>query len=464
MTAPALFEGGGDDGDLWAGWDQMVTPEPDDPLTSLTSAEKAEADPGEFWKARPVLTQIMEFARARRVGPWAVLGATLARVVAATPPEIQLPATIGDRASLNLFVGLVGPSGMGKDAARKVAAEAVVIQMPPFPVNPLGSGEGITKMFMRHVKATAAVPHPEPEQYNRAALVTVGEIDTFSALSNRQASTLLPQLRQAAMGEQLGFFYSDETKRMPVPEHRYRLCLIAGIQPQKSRSLLEDADGGTPQRFIWLPAGDPDAPDVAPEQPTPMLWQPPDWERIDWTVFGSAGAKILDLPKIAREIMDSARLQRLRNLGEALDSHALLTRAKVAAALAILDGMHTVTEEDWRLSGVIMAMSDRQRQLCQDTVLQLLVKENHGKALAEADRAVVVQERTDDAAVKRVVGWIRTKLADLGPTSHSTLRRKLAARNRDVFEEALDRMIGTSEIVAEETDHQGQRKIVYRLA
>jgi hypothetical protein len=465
MTTPTLFDtGDGDgDGDLWAGWDQMAVPEPDDAVTSLTAAEKADADPGEFWKARPVLAHLFAFSRARRVGPWAVLGATLARVVAATPPEVQFPPLIGGRASLNIMIGLVGPSGMGKDAAQKVATEAVAIQMPPFSVHPLGSGEGLSKMFMRHVKPTREDPHPEAQQYNRAELVTIGEIDTFSAIANRQSSTLMPQIRQAAMGEQLGFFYSDETKRMMVPEHRYRLCLIAGIQPARSATLLDDADGGTPQRFVWLPAGDPDAPDLAPPEPTPMLWCTPEWDRLENRVYGTQVARLLPLPPSAREAMDRARVQRLRQQGDALDSHALLTRAKVAAGLAILDGMHLVSEEDWQLSGVVMAMSDHQRRLCQDTLSAAAANRNRGQAEAEASRAVVIKERTEEADVVIVVRWARRKLAEVGEASHSELRRRCPAARRPFFDEALDRLLSTGEVVGDEADYRGQRKIVYRL-
>src|SRR4051812_18769295 len=73
-----------------------------------------------FWKTRPILTHIQQFARARYVAPWAVLGAVLTHVVAATHPRVQLPATIGSEASLNLFVGLVGAAGAAKGASEKV--------------------------------------------------------------------------------------------------------------------------------------------------------------------------------------------------------------------------------------------------------------------------------------------------------------------------------------------------------
>jgi hypothetical protein len=73
----------------------------------------------EFWDARPVLRHIRDFARARRVGPWALLGCVLVRVVAAVPPNVVLPAMIGGNASLNLFLGVVSVSGGGKGTAER---------------------------------------------------------------------------------------------------------------------------------------------------------------------------------------------------------------------------------------------------------------------------------------------------------------------------------------------------------
>lgn len=54
--------------------------------------------------------------------------------------ERDLASLIGGRASLNLFVALVGASGAGKGAAMRAAAEAVTI-IQPFPVMPLGPGK-----------------------------------------------------------------------------------------------------------------------------------------------------------------------------------------------------------------------------------------------------------------------------------------------------------------------------------
>jgi hypothetical protein len=358
----------------------------------------------------------------------------MARITAATGPEIQLPPTIGSHASLNLFVGLVGPSGGGKDAATKVSRDAVEIKDPPFATVPLGSGEGLSHMFMKR-------GDKGPEQYNTAALVTVGEIDTLTALVKRQASTVSSQLRQAAMGEQLGFFYVDQDKRMLTPEHRYRMCLIAGIQPKRAGGLLDDSDGGTPQRFVWLPATDPEMPDVAPPCPTPMLWIPPRWHEAGGGWIGDMYRIEVKLCDVAAETVVSAHLARARGQGDALDGHALLTRVKVAAALAILEGRPAVDDEDWDLSGIVMATSD-----------------------AEAHRTVVVHERLEQAKVKRVAGVIRRKLLLSGGwMNHSKLRGSVASRDRDYFDDALTALVYSGQVSEEKIDGQGQAGVRYRI-
>lgn len=436
-------------------WDDQL--EPDEPAEPTPAPPP---DPDEFWSARRSLTHLHDFARARRVAPWAVLGATLTTVVAATEPNAQLPPTIGSYASLNLFVGLVGPPGTGKDAARKVAAEAMELPKDAkFLTAPIGSGEGLAHMFMRADKDGKA------EQVNDAALVTIGEIDTLTALIKRQSSTVASQLRQAAMGEQLGFFYVDTAKRMMVPEHRYRLCLLAGIQPKRSGGLLGDADGGTPQRFVWLPAFDPDAPDEAPECPEPMLWVPPRWHEAGGKHVAGQYRVAVQLPREATDLVVSAHLARTRGHGDALDGHAILTRLKVAAALAILEGRTYVDDTDWLLSAAVMAISDATRALCQRALTEATRDDNVRQAEAEAARTIVVQDRVNDAAVQRVARSIKRMLARHAPglVSHAEVRKSLAGRDRQYFEPAISALLLAGEVFEEKVEHHSQRGVAYGL-
>lgn len=414
-----------------------------------------------FWKSRPVLTHIHDFARARCVGPWAVLGTVLARVVAATPAMVQLPPTIGSHASLNLFVGLVGESGDGKDSARRVARDAVALGPDEgFREFPLGSGEGLSHMFMRQEKGVA-----DPVMWNSSTLVIIGEIDTLAALMQRQSSTVASQLRQAAMGEQLGMFYVDQAKRMMVPEHQYRLSLVAGIQPARSDVLLADSAGGTPQRFVWLPAGDPGAPDDEPDEPPPVRWTRPAWIHARQDTSAGHACRVVDLPDLVTSTIKATRKAKLRGQGDALDGHALLTRTKVAAALAILDGRTSVDPEDWELAGAVMAVSDGQRARCQRALAAESRRANHGKAVAEAERAVVVAEHTDQAAVGRCAQAVKRKLAQsTGRVAHNELRRAVAYAHRKHFETAVDALTAAGEVTVEHTEYRSQTGRTYALA
>lgn len=427
---------------------------------------EGDEDLDRLWGMRPAFTHLHQYARSRRVAPWAVLANVLARVLAATPPNVQLPPIIGSHASLNLFVGLVGPSGSGKDSSRGVAKEAVTHDYTAgartFLEAPLGSGEGLAHMFMRLEKPRddngKLIRGAEPMlvQYNDAALVVVSEIDSMGAIAARQASTLMAQLRQAAMGEQLGFFYVATDKRMIVPEHAYRLCLVAGVQPLRAAALLDDADGGTPQRFLWMPVQDRDAPDVRPPTPQALLWQPPTWPH------GLAEVKVCDT---AVTTIEEAHLGRTRGDGDALDGHALLTRLKVAAALSIFDARTAVDDSDWELAGIVMEMSTLTRLSVQRTLADHERQRSAAAAEAEASKQIIVRERGDAATMRRVTGVIRRALGRLGDDewiTHGRLSQKVAGRDKEYFDVCLSGLVDTGEVVEETYEYHGTDTTRYR--
>lgn len=409
----------------------------------------------EFWHSRDYLHHIHTYARARRVSPWATLGVVLARVVTATPWHVVLPPIVGGVASLNLFVGLIGRSGSGKGAAESVAAECFDVGF--IETHKTGSGEGIAHGYRKRIRNDI-----EWVNEKHAVLFSIPEIDTLAALGNRQGATLMPELRSAWSGERLGFGYADPTKRLPVPAHEYRLCLVAGIQPGRAQALLDNTDGGTPQRFLWLPAYDPDAPTVAPDCPEPLTWNPPNTStKIKGSMFTTIPTQLrMDVAQVARDTIDQARLDRLRGSGEALDGHGLLTRLKVAAALALADQRLTVNDEDWELAGVIHRKSDATRAGVQHDLAYANEERNTARATAEAKRTLIVGEQVDEAKVKKVsralVRHLR-KADDWSPSS--AVRRALRSNSRAWFEDAVGRLLETGEVEVEETDN-GAR---YRL-
>lgn len=405
-----------------------------------------------FWRARPVLAHLHAFARARRVAPWALLGVTLARVVAVVPPVVVLPSLVGSYGSLNLFVGVVGRSGAGKGTAESAAVDAVPLPGPVATAT-VGSGEGIAHAYVRRTKDGV-------EQHTAAVLFSVPEIDTLTALSERRGATLLPELRRAWVGERLGFAYADPTKRLPVPAHAYRMALVAGIQPERAARLLADADGGTPQRFLWLPADDPQAPDTSPEEPGPWRWQAPRWPQRSWT----ASYQVLPVCARARAEVDADRLARLRGDGHALDGHAMFARLKIAAALAILDGRADVDDIDWTLAAHVAERSRATRQGVVDAIAAADAAGNRRRAHAEAERAVLVAERLDTASVQRVARRLVRRLEGRGWVPRNDLRKTCPGRDRSYFDAAIDAAFAAGQVEVREVSYHGQIGAQYRAA
>lgn len=430
-----------------------------DPAETLARLDQ-KVDDAEFWAARPLLSDLRTFAQARRVSPWAMFGAVAARAVAAVPPRVVLPTLIGSQASLNLFVALVGRSGSGKGAAEQAANDFIDTD-PPVESATVGSGEGISKLFAYKVRG-------EQVDLRTAVLFTVPEIDNLTALGNRQGATLIPELRKAWSGERLGFAYADQSKTIKIERHRYRLNLVLGVQPERAGPLMEDSDGGTPQRFMWFPAHDPDAPDLPPAEPPQCAmpaWplDPPDVDNLSLALPVRPGDLVeIGVPDDAIRYIDCVRLSRLRGSGEGveLEGHAALARLKVAAALMILDGrLDKIDDEDWRLAGIVCEVSQQTRREIERALGERAAKENVKRGRAEGRRAVAAAEAVEDDKIKRAVTTARNALRKDETLTEGVLKNKLRSDLRDYFEPAMERLLATGEVTREES----RRFTSYRL-
>lgn len=371
-----------------------------------------------FFDATPELQIIRQWARARYAAEWAVFGGVLLRVAATTGPEVQLPGVIGGRASLNLLCAFVAPSGGGKGISDKVARLAW-----PAPIieRPIGSGEGIA--------ATFVPPKKEGIEPITKAIINVPEIDTLAGIASRQGSILLAQLKSAAMGEQLGQANSSEATTRIIPPHTYRLCMSVGAQPAHTGVLFNDTTGGTPQRFLWFLTTDPDMPaDITPD-PEPLNARLPFWRpEADGVI------EIVYGPPEITEMIIGAHIARQRGQEDALDGHAMLTRLKVAACLAILHHRIVVSELDWQLSGVVMEVSNRTR----DWVVAESRKADRRKIRDRALARAAGDEVYDQRLLDRVRNSVTKMLERDGEQSSSELRRRLGKRDkRDLFDQAV---------------------------
>lgn len=425
----------------------------------------------EFWTARPAHAQLRAFARRRMVSPWAMLGSVLALVDCHVGPHVQLPDLVGSYGSLNVLVGLIGPPGSGKDAADRAARDFLWAD-GSVPIHKLGTGQGIAAGYTRLMKDPVDNKRMVPTQYNDTALYLLSEIDTLKAHAEMGGSTVLADLRSAFMGEALGEQYAAVEKRRPVGEQRYRFALSAGIQPKRSGVLLHDVDGGTPQRWLWLPVIDPYAqPGPFPEA-LPLDWHVPEEFRADGPhdcEVVSRARHVLDVCETAVREIRHARYRRLSGAEQqTMDGHRLFTKEKVAALLAFLDGRFDgIGEDDWRLAETVMQVSAATRAQCEKAIAGLAQQRNRARGVADAERHDAAEERGRELKVQRVAATLRGKLSEAGGdgwTARSELRRGLPSRDRDVFDEAIRRLVsaGQAEQASTSPGH-GEDGLRYRL-
>jgi hypothetical protein len=439
-------------------WEERTNPAParsvsSDPLANPQVEAQPAVDESEldaFWHARPELERMHHYALAKRASPWAALGVALTRIICAVPPRVTLPDIIGSRASLNLFIGLVGPSGGGKGAALAVGTDAVAhTLLDHIDTHTPGSGHGIAHAYAHREKG-------ELVRDADTALFTIEEVDHLVGLSGQTGSTLLAELRRVYMAEKLGHLFVDPAKRIPIDAHSYRAGLIVGIQPTRAGVLLDDADGGTPQRFVWLPTTYPH-PDIRPDAPEPWRWQPPTFIHGPIDVCDTAVAEI-----------DAAALARSRGEGDPLDGHRLLCREKVAAALGFLHGHAGITDDDWTLSNTIMRISDATRAgVVHDLALAAKAR-NRARGESEADRISIIDQRKEDLARARVAQWLLRKLrAAQGEWVRGLRsgRNGIDSARRELFDQVVLELEELGEIERRDTVvHSGETSSEYRIA
>jgi hypothetical protein len=245
--------------------------------------------------------------------------------------------------------------------------------------------------------------------------------------------------------------------------------------------LFDDADAGTPQRFVWLTAVDDDMPEVEPDEP-PRLdlgrWTANPQVRstvslIDFDTAQNshladpadpAHYEVLGVPAIAEDEIKTVQ-RAIRHGSEKvdpLDGHRLLVQLKVAAALMALEGRRqAITESDWTRARLMMAVSDITRQAVK---IELRSKERHqntNRGRAEGEREIAKNDviARDRERVKNMAGRILDALRDKDGQTVSVLKKALSGgnKNREVFDRAISYLDGTGAVKREDfTTHNKQ--------
>jgi hypothetical protein len=425
-------------------------------------------EPGhEFWNARPELRHLYDFAKAREVSPWALFACVMARMMTLVSPRIVLPPPPA-KAPLNWFVNLVGGPSSGKTAVQSVAEDAVNLHRDVYQMN-LGSGPGLTHEYAARIAKKGVVRTKE------SVLFVVDEVRKLSQTADRRGETLLSVLCSAWSGAALGEANADPTRRLVVERMTYRMALIVGVQPINAGVLLDDAGSGTPQRFLWMPATDPWAPEVPPVEPEPWDWWLPKDLELPYPVDADGHLDIdrrfveVDVCEEAKADLRADRARGLRGKPTLLKAKAGEQRLRVATALAIYAMRSSVTAEDWALAAAVMRVSDR---TCKEVGRTLNARgydadERIGESRAR--RAIVEQEvveRHADVKVDRLAEWIVEQLHKAGTEGLSTrqLKAPLNATRKKFFEAALEALLDRGEVVGRQADTEGTPGTRYYLA
>ncbi|OZD57583.1 hypothetical protein CH263_25675 [Rhodococcus sp. 06-1059B-a] len=421
------------------------TPTPAAPAVDSATGTIGGMSEADFWAARPALAHIQQFARSRRLSPWALLGNVLVRVMANVPPEYVVPPIIGADGSLNLYSALLGTSGIGKGTSSSAADDC--IDLGDVFEAAVGTGEGIPKLFGYSQPAKGG-KLPELIRTRTSAVIAAPEVATIGAIAGRSGATILSELCKGWSGETLGRSNASVETTVVIDAHSYRLGALVGVQPGKAGILLDDADAGTPQRFRWLPARDTDMPDIKPPEPPrlpnplPPMFRPTGlWAGITPPTPTRVRLK---LPAIVAHAIDQAAVARHRGHVGALDGHAMFTRVKVMYALSFLDGRLEPNEQDWQLAGAVMAKSDATRAECEKAIRDAAAAHSISRGKADAVRAITTEDVKYKATLKRVAQRVEASLADGNWHTWSEINKALPGRDRGYCQDAVTNL----EIVA----------------
>ena len=402
----------------------------------------------------PATRAVWLAARARMASPWGVLGYVMALTVATTGPHVRTPATVGGSASLNLLVGLVGAPGTGKGAARRTAIDLFTYADSngtpvDTPMMGVGSGEGIAETFALRTRTGDDGEEVTSQAVVRAVFDDT-EISSMAKKSDRRGSTLLPMLCKAYMGEDLGNQNGTAESSRMVPDHSYRMCLTVGIQPDRAGVLLDDSAGGTPQRFVWLPVAYPAMPDVTPEPPEGFTIALP-FGTLQ-TVRPGAEPMTVTIPKVAERAIRQARLSSGRGESQGLDGHLLLTREKVAIALALMSGSLSVTDADWSAAGAVIALSTSTREMCRAACRGAGVEAAAARRIEDAEG----RDQAADAMAEKYARTVRERVLSAVQDSggravlHGDLNRRLSGRKQSDGLSQRDRLPGVLQLLVDD--------------
>jgi len=475
-------EGWSLDDDPWAGMvdDQGFPLDLEDPATVAAEAVSAGAEnvrlahlPAEFWGARELFKQIWFAAKADGTAPDAVLGAVLARASAMASHRLTFHST--RPGVMNMFVNIIAPSGIGKTEAMRTANRLIKTSThlcdrfgdadaEKYKESGLGTGEGIAEAYMGTKEIDTGEfyrsgpnkgdPKTKPvrTQVRHNAFLFLDEGEALTKMMHeRRGATVGMALRTAWVGGTLGQANAAETTTRHIPDGHYSLGIMIGYQPHAAQELLADGGGGTPQRFLWLSALDPDMAEAPGEAPEPVLLPLCDGA-------GRPTEGVIQFPDEVRRTLWASLRAKMRGelLVDELDSHEPLMRCKVAALLCALDGRMRVDADDWRLAGLIWSVSCAVR----DRLREFGRQQKEAEENARRDRLIADVEASEAARIRvsdRIVGYARRIAVKVHAAAdqfervkRSEYRRNFGKVEKPHFDDALNYAVTQGWVILED--------------
>jgi hypothetical protein len=410
----------------------------------------------DFWNSRESLRRIHGLSRKKVIAPYSLLGMVLIRVLHSVPWDVYYRSFRGS-ASLNSLAAFVGPTGTGKSLTLDVVESYVVFSDSPVSkggdgswtgVTEPGSGEAIPDHYMAWV-----VDEDDPKKSKKsdwkddthAAVFAFDEIGMLESRSAREGSTIIEYAKQGWSGSVLGRVLASGKGAM-LPAKTYRFAMVLNIQPARAGMLFTDSaiSGGLPSRFVFFSTQDPDGRkefDPTPAKPIKLPF-------VNWV-----GVKYID----ALPSMDAAHKEEsfkaIDGGIDELDSHLLLTRAKVAVALAVMEGRSELIEEDWELSNFVIEHSKRTRANVLEVLRGQAGKEIARQGRAAGTRSAIATQVEDKRKIDYVISRIKVLREQGVPeTGKNGLRKKLRNDQRKYFDEAIARISLEDSATTENTE------------
>lgn len=400
-----------------------------------------------FWESRESLKYIRILSQQKLVSRWTLLGVAFQRALHTVPWNVHYESFRGP-APLNTLVGFVGPTGTGKTLGSGVLGRFMIFpDSDPTNISTTswkgfvepGSGEAMPDFYVQ--------PAPKDDEDNgdhelafdkkvwahpnHAAAFSFDEVGMLDARNSRQGSTITDYLKQGYSGSEFGRVLKGRKGTLLQP-HTYRFTCGVNLQPARAGSFFTDSEiaGGFPSRFLWFNTQD----ETLKRDFEILKMEPFRAAFVDWSGVESMRA----LPEMDEAHKDQHFASAAGKV-ESIDSHLLLTRAKVACALAVLDNRAWLNHEDWEMSAVVVDHSSQTREVILETLAKEAAKTRDKNAKAAATLAATTEEIKHQKNVERVAANIRKALdsAKIKSPKDRSLPKQISSRDRDFIPEAI---------------------------